>query len=474
MCGGEGSGVRRRISIYVLGLGLMMPFEVSGSDDEASTARTAEGASQPESVRNYLAQPFNSYSFWNLPVHVDAWSKGYYKPAHLQPLTFRTSSAHNDLLFLDPSAPERQIFRTPLSSAWDYTGLGATQNRIKVRCDTAVDTLPGPKALIPDGFSTITDLPGLGATPDLPTAILNPANAFEGLSVRETQPLEVCPDGKVVAAVDYAREFPIDERGDGRCGTSSGGGVGLRTATCPTGSQGATGLPASGGLIRRGEFSAGEIRHALKLSIPVGELYGRNRKLNPAGFVWPANGIDSYADVNGGGYCGDPDGRAGTNRYIYSGSQYVLDPIFDMASLRSAPGLIIAKALRDYGAYVVDTLGPPCSSNPFTVSERTLHVEMGPGMNDGRPDVRAEFLNLYGYDMDVLSSAPQTPFSSDMATIWSHTYVMWHPCMNDKDPNGGACAKFVGGGPTCDPASKRRGPIVLEGTNRPQCPAWAR
>ena len=95
-------------------------------------------------------------------------------------------------------------------------------------------------------------------------------------------------------------------------------------------------------------------------------------------------------------------------------------------------------------------------------------------MNDGRPDVRAEFLNLYGYDMDVLSSAPQTPFSSDMATIWSHTYVMWHPCMNDKDPNGGACAKFVGGGPTCDPASKRRGPIVLEGTNRPQCPAWAR
>ena len=462
------------MDIYVLAIWFMIPFGVAGSDNATGASSTISETPQPESGRDYLAQPFNSYSFWNLPVHVDAWSKGYYKPADLQPLTFRTSSAHNDLLFLDPSAPERQVFRTPLSSAWSNTGLGATQNRIKVRCDTAVDPLPGPRALIPDGFSTITDLPGLGATPDLPTAILNPAQAFPGLSVRETQPLEVCPDGKVVAAVDYAREFPIDERGDGRCGTASGGGGGHRTATCPTGSQGATGLPASGGLIRRGEFAAGEIHHALKLSVPVGELYGRNDDLNRTGFVWPANGIDSYADINGGGYCGDPDGRAGTNRYIYSGSQYVLDPSFDMASLRSAPGRIIATALRDYGAYIVDTLGPPCSHSPFTVSERTLHVEMGPGMNDGRPDVRAEFRDLYGYDMDVLASGPQTPFSSDMAAIWSQTYVMWHPCMNDQNPNGGACAKFVGGGPTCDPASRRRGPIVAEGGSSPQCPSWAR
>lgn len=113
--------------------------------------------------------------------------------------------------------------------------------------------------------------------------------------------------------------FPVDLRG-------TGVGTGTRAA----------GVPAVAGLIRAQELEQNSIKHALALAIP-GEML-------KAGPVWPASRQDS--DISG--YTGA----------VPMGTLFALPPSVDVSKLGLSPeGTALARALQDYGAYVVDRAG---------------------------------------------------------------------------------------------------------------------
>jgi hypothetical protein len=87
------------------------------------------------------------------------------------------------------------------------------------------------------------------------------------------------------------------------------------------------------GLIRQADIDRGEISHALTLSIP-------NSMLRP-GFVWPARNQDNDADES---YSGP----------IPMGSMFAIPSGIDVGALGlDADGIMLAKALQNYGAYVL-------------------------------------------------------------------------------------------------------------------------
>ncbi|HWA52149.1 MAG TPA: dockerin type I repeat-containing protein [Patescibacteria group bacterium] len=97
----------------------------------------------------------------------------------------------------------------------------------------------------------------------------------------------------------------------------------------------ANGLSYFGGLIWPEEIAAGQINHALALSIS-GSAVSKNT------YWWPSR--------SGDGYSSNP------NALPY-GARLQLDPTFDITTLPTGPARIVAKALQDYGAWLVDTGG---------------------------------------------------------------------------------------------------------------------
>jgi hypothetical protein len=102
----------------------------------------------------------------------------------------------------------------------------------------------------------------------------------------------------------------------------------------------AYGGSAIGGLIRTWELQEGTLRHALALAIDADQL-----GLGP---VWPATTQDGDAART---YAGN----------IPMGTLAAIPPSVDVERLGLTPaGLAVARALRDYGAYVVDRSGCVC------------------------------------------------------------------------------------------------------------------
>jgi hypothetical protein len=96
----------------------------------------------------------------------------------------------------------------------------------------------------------------------------------------------------------------------------------------------AYGGSAIGGLIRQWELDAGRIRHALALAIDGFQL--------AQGAVWPATSQDGNASTS----------YSGRNPM---GTLAAIPPSVDVTRLGLSPtGLVVARALQDYGAYVVD------------------------------------------------------------------------------------------------------------------------
>ncbi|MBX3025239.1 hypothetical protein KF840_10040 [bacterium] len=94
-------------------------------------------------------------------------------------------------------------------------------------------------------------------------------------------------------------------------------------------------LPSFAGLIRAGEIAAGRIPHALALQVPPSLLKRQA--------VWPA-----YAFDRDSGYSGA----------LPMGALLAIPPDVDVERLGlSRAGRVIARALQDYGAYVVDRGG---------------------------------------------------------------------------------------------------------------------
>jgi hypothetical protein len=142
----------------------------------------------------------------------------------------------------------------------------------------------------------------------------------DGRTLHETYQLS--GTGANRSAFKYGR---FDLRGSG-VGTTDGRNDGTR----------AYGGSAIGGLIRTWELESGSIRHALALTLTNGQL--RN------GWVWPA----TSQDTGGASYAG----------HVPMGSLVAIPSNVNLASLGLSPsGLVLARALQDYGAYVVDRGG---------------------------------------------------------------------------------------------------------------------
>jgi hypothetical protein len=139
----------------------------------------------------------------------------------------------------------------------------------------------------------------------------------DGVTLRET--FELAGTGDVRTAGKYA---VFDLRGSG-IGTTPGTNSGTR----------AYGGSSLGGLIRTWELDAGSIRHVLALALTNGQLRD--------GYVWPATSQDTW----GAAYAG----------LVPMGALVAIPPTVDLTSLGLSPaGLTVARALQDYGAYVVD------------------------------------------------------------------------------------------------------------------------
>lgn len=122
------------------------------------------------------------------------------------------------------------------------------------------------------------------------------------------------------------------------------------------GGQRAYGGSALGGLIRRGELRSG-IHHALTFTLP--------RRLQRSGPVWPASAQDDGGERDYGGH-------------VPIGQLVVLPRSVDLNALGLSPqGRAIAIALRDYGAYDVD------SATDFSLSaEPAVEEELGSARED--------------------------------------------------------------------------------------------
>lgn len=211
----------------------------------------------------------------------------------------------------------------------------------------------------------------------------------------QTQPFHRCTDGQAVS--EY--KFP-------NANIFTGDGI--------RGAHGGSGLSSLGGTIRTGELSPGSvIHHALQF-----ETYGKKYLAACAitdnhPYRWPAV-------TNDGGACSGSYG--GTNPGIVQGTLLALPPTFDVSQLQTEPARIIARALINYGAYIVDDTG--WDTNAFT-------TEWSP---TGR--VYNQVQSEYGIVMG--STNPTTSqniaFNNDMNTIvTSMDYIS----NNDADHVGG-------------------------------------
>jgi hypothetical protein len=232
-----------------------------------------------------------------------------YKSATIRP--FGTVFFDENIIIQTPTEALVPIYTTTA----DWTGID--------RCN-AINNNILDQAPIPLSFITDPDTFDFG-TPNMSASILMP----DKKTFKQNQPFNVCTSGK--AATGY--RFNIDSiNGDGIYGAHGG-----------------SGLSSLGGTIRIGELvHGGVIRHALQLGIYCYQNCYYDI-VNHKGFRWPADRNDGYAaDIANSLHYG------GTNQYVQQGSLLALNPTFNLDSLNTEPAKIIAQALKDYGAYIVD------------------------------------------------------------------------------------------------------------------------
>ena len=140
----------------------------------------------------------------------------------------------------------------------------------------------------------------------------------------------------------------------------------------------ATGVPTSGGVIRKSEYKDGDTqyRHVLAMSMPKETLSG----VSP-GYVFPATSADWDYSANTGS--------------IPEGALMMLPPDFNVAALHKADMQKVARTLMTYGARVVDrNVGTPY----------VIYVESGTGWV-GHSDSPNYWDVDYASDLDTVRAA---------------------------------------------------------------------
>jgi hypothetical protein len=321
-----------------------------------------------QECRDPLAQPFAVESIWNMPIG-DAAE---YVPAGIEAPTRFGVTVDEEIIILTPDAPLTPIYAH--DADWDPE---------RLRCESRTGAVLVDGVPIPPDFRT--DPGYFPGTPNHGAAIL----LADGESILQTQPLHICEDGAVVS--QYLWE-PLSIYGDGAAGAHGG-----------------SNLSSIGGSIRLGELvPGGIIRHAIKLNL-YGELYyyyDANDPDGQPGYRFPASWADTSA----------PFAYGGSNYALQMGALLALPPDFPLGGLRTEPARIMAAALRDYGAYIVDNAGWDVYG---------WSVEWSPS---GR--VIDEFRAAWGWDFQVETNATCTDESAeclwaqDMATMGRALHVI--------------------------------------------------
>lgn len=320
--------------------------------------------------RTPVAWPFAWDSIWNMPIGDGA----IYKPVGIQPGVYGLY-AEEDLLILAPDAPLVNVIAH--DADWDSS---------RTRCGSIVSPIEVLMTGVPIPESFNTEPFYTGSTPNHSAAILMP----DGLTIRQTQPLHRCGvGGTVVSQYNY----PDDN---------------IKTGDGIDGAHGGSALSSMGGVIRLGELVPNStIHHALKLVLDSRQYFYYDETDETPGYRWPARWSDAGADVDYGGQ--DP--------VFEIGALLALKPDFAVENLRLEPAKIVARALRDYGGYTVDSSG---------WDAYYLTVEWGP---DRR--VLDEFEQTWGFPFisPQLASCTDTTddaclWSKDMADIFTNLHVI--------------------------------------------------
>ncbi len=248
--------------------------------------------------------PYDKHSIWNHPIGDGA----VYKDAgfHAEPYI---GGDMVYLLKLSEDDPKREVH----------------ENQWTVRCKSV--GYQGYKLNIPDGFTAYCENDYYGGTPNSTFAFLMPGSN------------EYFIQGQVLARDDpqgviYYPGWVDPEAVESIYGDGLNGNGGW--------AHGASGMSAIGGTIRKGELSGPDpIRHALKINVDQPYLYGKDD-----GYRWPAKAADN-----------DYSGYTGDLPYMQIGTLVAIPTWIDKDSLglETAAGSKLFDALRDYGAYIVET-----------------------------------------------------------------------------------------------------------------------
>ncbi|KAB8332984.1 hypothetical protein SD80_014000 [Scytonema tolypothrichoides VB-61278] len=282
------------ITFVLSGVPPMMATE-SKPTSEADFSPVMLGSNTTSETRDPAYWPFDAHSPWNMPIGSEAQFEPVSSPewttqALKYGLQINTTNWSIPIFMAKPSDPMRNIYST------DYNKLAFEEHV--------------PDVAVPD------------SSEDGHLHIIDETHNYviEMLWAKRR--------------ADYDLEAPypnkIDLKGLGVFDTYHG--------SCAYGGS------CTAGLIRKGELQNG-IRHALRISITPAVL----NKNTPSGkpYVWPANWADD--DGKGSSYTGTGN--------VYMGSLLAIPTDVNIEAIVGPPGTPIyelARALQDYGAYVVD------------------------------------------------------------------------------------------------------------------------
>lgn len=387
------------------------------SDQEATDANDQPlytPSSDFPTSRNPLLWPFLATSFWNMPVHDNAT----YSVAAIKTgsANVRKLSTDQDIVILDPNAPLQNVRQSTV-------GWGGSVNG-QVRCAGVTSTvhrqLPITSGFFTVGATSEQDPVGRDGTQgNHATTIL----AQDGRTLYTFGPFERCVNG----TADSYGEAPVakyNPTGDDAI-TDIQTGVGRR------GNHGGSKLSSLGGTLRVGELMPGStINHALKINLWANANLCSKASVGGGNqYVWPAFTADGYANVP---YDQGPEGKdrsyQGNNPNLCMGSLLALTPSFNTSSLQTEPARILAQALQNYGAYVVDDTARDVYG---------LATEWGPNGN-----ARLDFESDWGYPIDTTDQ--NHPWLEDLHTIFGNLNVITNQNSNN-----------IGGGPNSDTTNRR-------------------
>jgi len=256
--------------------------------------------------------PFAATSIWNMPIGTGA----VYKPANFQ------AAAHvgvdtQHILALSASDPLRQCFLSTTFGPGRDEGTESIDFWLRL-----------PDAwLVPDAGSS-----PYGGTPNSNYALRR--WGAEADLVHEGSMITRTTVGGPFFLPDYMR-WPNNRKDQSITGDGLQGG-----------GQGASGMSALGGTLRRGELTgSGPIRHVLKVN-PWAAKYCHYSTAVP-GWKWPAESADNYASSN---YSRNADPA------IVMGSLFAIPPgaTAESLGLTTEPGRKLFAAMQDYGVYFTD------------------------------------------------------------------------------------------------------------------------